>query len=71
MKTSNQHALTRTDPLGRSDPADRFRQAMANIRLEGLRPNPKASELARAMAEKRITPEAAIEQLHHWYARRA
>ncbi|MBE0510833.1 MAG: antitoxin VbhA family protein [Chromatiales bacterium] len=61
----------RTDPLGRADPADRFRQAMANIRLEGLKPSPKVAELALAMAEKRISPEAAIEQLHHWYASRA
>ena len=71
MKHSAQHITSRTVRLGSPDPADRIRQSMANVRLEGLNPNPKTAAIVQAMAEGSLAPEAAIRQICSWYVRRA
>lgn len=71
MKPIPNHLAMRTTRLGSADPDARLRQSMANVRLEGLTPNPKTAKVIRAMAEGAITPEAAITEIRSWYVRRA
>lgn len=71
MKHSAHHIKNRTVRLGHPDPTDRIRQSMANVRLEGLTPNPKTAAVVQAMAEGSLAPEAAIRQICSWYVSRA
>ena len=55
---------------GKPDAEERIRQSNANVRLEGLTPNPKTQPLILAMAKGSLEPESVIKEICSWYTRR-
>jgi hypothetical protein len=49
--------------------ADRVREALANVRLDGLNPDPRAIELLYLVADGTITADMAVAQICSWYTR--
>jgi hypothetical protein len=53
--------------LGSTDPSDRVREALANVRLDGLNPSPRAIELAYAVAVGSLTADEAVAEICSCY----
>ena len=61
-------ATTNNNRLGDSNPSAQVRQALANVTLEGLHPDPLAISLVEAMANGSMLINEATASLRHKYA---
>lgn len=68
MGTKNHSQSISVIRLGKLGAEERILQSKANVRLEGLKPNPKTQPLILAMAQGSLKPESVIKEICSWYA---